>query len=69
MVSRRDDAFRSACFEVIIDMVAQACATGGYARAMESSADAGLLEIEADVGRRVFGRLTAEGEALLGEEP
>ncbi len=51
------------CFKVIIDMVAQACATGSlpdgaldsgaigaYARAMESLAEAGFLEIGADAG-------------------
>ncbi len=59
----------------LLCVIDQACATKGealdsyalsaYARAMRLLAQCGLFEIEDEFGRRVFGKITAQGRAYI----
>jgi hypothetical protein len=72
-------------FKTIIDMVVQDCmirtvgdpfdepldswAIGAHARAMRLLAEAGFIVIDAEVDRRVCGRLRPEGRVPWEQEP
>lgn len=60
---------------ILLCVIDQACTTTGdeldsgalsaYARAMRHLAESGLLDIESECGRRVFGKITPLGEAFI----